>query len=196
MVVMIATLNGVVAEKLAEIVVLDVGGVGYGLFVAREDYGKMQIGDQAKIYTYEHIRENQHDLYGFTTIDTKQLFEQLLGVNGVGPKMALSILSIGTANDVRGAIAEGNVKFLQSAAGVGRRVAERLVVDLKDKVGQPASQSGIDALLTNSAGQHDEAVQALVALGYTIQDAVKSLSGIAADLAVEERVKQALRGPA
>src|ERR1051326_8043275 len=98
---MIATLTGMVAEKLGDVVVLDVHGVGYGLLVTNEDFGRLAIGQTAKVYIHEHIREQSHDLFGFCTLDTKQLFELLLGVNGVGPKMALSVLSVGRSNDVR-----------------------------------------------------------------------------------------------
>jgi len=92
----ITTLTGKVAEKISEVVVLDIGGVGYGVYMTAEDYGHIKIGDDVKVYVYEHIRENSHDLFGFISQDTKALFEQLLGVNGVGPKMALNMLSIGT----------------------------------------------------------------------------------------------------
>src|SRR6266567_1336311 len=107
---MIATLSGLVAEKMFDVVVLDVHGVGYGLLVASEDYGALVPGQTAKVYVYEHIRETSHDLFGFLSLDTKKLFEQLLGVNGIGPKMALSVLSIANARQVRGAIATGDVK--------------------------------------------------------------------------------------
>ncbi len=132
---MIATLTGTVAEKLSELVIIDVKGVGYGVLVPAEDYGHLANGDKVKLHIYEHIRENAHELYGFSKLETKQLFEQLLNVNGVGPKMALNILSIGSVSQLLGAIAGGDVKFLESAQGVGKRVAERVVVELKDKVG-------------------------------------------------------------
>src|SRR5215471_8838869 len=102
---MIATLSGVVAEKLPDIVVLDVSGVGYGLYVTNEDYGRLPTGQEAKLYLYEHIREQAYDLFGFVSLDTKQLFEQLLNVKNVGPKVAMAVLDIGTAPAVRGAIA-------------------------------------------------------------------------------------------
>jgi holliday junction DNA helicase RuvA len=188
----IATLSGVVAEKLAEVVVLDVQGVGYGLLVPVEDYGKLTTGDKAKFYVYEHIRENAHDLYGFTQIDTKRLFEQLLDVNGVGPKMALSILGVGSVEDVRRAIASGDTKFIQGAAGVGKRVAERVVVDLKDKVGL-ASTADSSGIFVGTANQ-DEATQALVSLGYSPQDAASALAKVDMGLSTEDRVKQALKG--
>lgn len=194
---MIATLTGVVAEKLLDIVVLDVQGVGYGLNVASEDYGQLNQGQKAKVYIYEHIREVAHDLYGFIKLDTKKLFEQLLGVNGVGPKMALSILSIGSSDQVRQAIAGGDVKFIQRASGVGKRVAERVVVELKDKVGLEGVELGAAGLLTSETALfQDEAVEALVALGYTPQDAGNALKRIDKTLPVEERIKLVLKGNA
>lgn len=192
---MIATLTGLVHEKMADIVVLDVQGIGYGVYVTAEDYGRLEGGEEARLYIYEHIREQSHDLFGFQSRDTKSLFEQLLGVNGVGPKMALNMLSIGSPTDVRQSIASGDVKFIQQAPGVGKRVAERVVVDLKDKVGL----AGVDLettgmLQSDEKLMKDEAVEALVALGYTSADAAVALQKIDADLPTEDRIKQALKG--
>ena len=189
---MIATLTGKVAEKLAELVVIDVAGVGYGIFVTAEDHGKLKTGEQTKVYIYEHIRENSHELFGFTGQDTKNLFEQLLAVNGVGPKMALNMLSIGTTIEVRTAIAGGNVKFIQAANGVGRKVAERVVVELKDKVGLVPSSTD-NLFVGNSTAQKDEAIQALVALGYSTSDALNALNDVDISLPTEQRIKQALK---
>lgn len=192
---MIATLTGTVAEKLSELVVIDVRGVGYGILLPQEDFSKHMTGDTVKVYIYEHIRENTHDLYGFTRIDTKNLFEQLLDVTGVGPKMALNILGVGSAEDVRKAIAAGDTKFIQTASGVGKRVAERVVVELKDKVGLVATAS--DSLfVASSQAEKDEAVQALMALGYSVSDAASALALVDSKLSTEERVKQALKGSA
>lgn len=192
---MIATLSGIVSEKLADIVVIDCAGVGYGIFVSNEDYGRLTKGQSAKVYVYEHIREQQHDLFGFVTIDTKQLFETLLSVNGVGPKMALNVLSIGTADAVRTAIATGDVKFIQQANGVGKRVAERIVVELKDNVGLEGVDLASTGLLRGDALLlRDEAVEALVTLGFTAQDATQALQGVSTELSTEERIKIALRG--
>ena len=189
---MIATLTGKVAEKLAELVVIDVAGVGYGIFVTTEDHGKLKTGEPAKVYIYEHIRENSHELFGFTGQDTKNLFEQLLAVNGVGPKMALNMLSIGTTSEVRAAIAGGDVKFIQVANGVGKKVAERVVVELKDKVGLVSSSTD-NLFIGSSSAQSDEAVQALVALGYSTPDALSALKDVDASLPTEQRIKQALK---
>lgn len=192
---MIATLQGIVSEKLADIVVLDVRGVGYGLLVPAEDFGRLQAGESAKLYIYEHIREQAHDLFGFTTRDTKALFEQLLDVSGIGPKMALNMLSIGTASEVRVAIAGGDVKFIQRANGVGKKVAERVVVELKDKVGLAGVDLATTGLLQSETSiLQDEAAEALVALGYSPQDAAKALEGVDMSLSVEARIKQALGG--
>ncbi|HEY5667955.1 MAG TPA: Holliday junction branch migration protein RuvA [Candidatus Saccharimonadales bacterium] len=191
---MIATLTGTIAEKINDIVVLDVQGVGYGVLVATEDYAQLLSGDRAKLYIYEHIRENTHDLYGFTKLDTKQLFEQLLDVNGVGPKMALSVLSIGSAQEVRQAIAAGDTKAIQKANGVGKRVAERIVVDLKDKVGLVGVDLAATGMLQSSKVIiKDEAAEGLVSLGYSPQDAAAALADVPVDLPTEERIKRALR---
>ncbi len=191
---MIATLTGKIAEKIAGVVVIDVQGVGYGILVAAEDYGSLSTGNTAKVYVYEHIRENSHDLFGFIRLDTKQLFEQLLDVNGVGPKMALNVLSIGSADQVRIAIAGGDITFIQQATGVGKRVAERIVVELKDKVGLEGVDLATTGLLqSDTMLNRDEAVEALVALGYSPQDAAAALARIPSDLSTEERLKQALK---
>ena len=191
---MIATLTGVISEKLGDTLVLDVGGVGYGLLMTTEDFGGLPTGERVKVYVHEHIREQAHDLFGFATLDTKQLFELLLGVNGVGPKMALSVLSVGRSNDVRTAIAAGDVKYIQQATGVGKRVAERIVVDLKDKVGLEGVDLADTGLLQGEALLlKDEAVEALVSLGYTAQDAAAALHHVDPALPTEDRIKQALK---
>jgi Holliday junction DNA helicase RuvA len=191
---MIATLSGVISEKSLDQVVLDVHGVGYGLYVTAEDNGRLVSDKPAKLYVYEHIREQSHDLFGFVTLDTRSLFEQLLSVNGVGPKMALNVLSVGAANDVRVAIAGGDTKFIQQASGVGKRVAERVVVELKDKVGLAGVDLASTGLLQGEGMlMGDEAVQALVSLGYTAQDAARALDKVDPALPTEERIKLALK---
>jgi Holliday junction DNA helicase RuvA len=191
---MIATISGVVSEKLTDQVVIDVQGVGYGLFVTAEDFGRLVEGEQAKVYVYEHIREQAHDLFGFLSKETKALFEQLLDVNGVGPKMTLNVLSIGSIGEVRQGIASGDVKFIQRANGVGKRVAERIIVDLKDKVGLVGVDLESTGLLQGEANlMKDEAVEALVALGYSAADAATALAKVDESLPTQERVTQALK---
>lgn len=191
---MIATLKGKISEKSSDTVIIDVNGVGYGLLVSAEDHGKLSIENEYKLYIYEHIREQSYDLFGFLSLDTKRFFEQLLSVNGVGPKMALNILSIGSPNAVRVAIATGDAKYITVANGVGKRVAERVIIELKNKVGLDSvdlEDTGI--LQGDMALMQDEAAQALVALGYEPADAAKALKGVDATLSTEKRIKAALK---
>lgn len=189
---MIATLKGVISEKLNDFIVLDVQGVGYGLLTPAEDFSKLANGESAKFYVYEHIREDTHDLYGFTGLEAKRLFEQLLSVKNVGPKVALAVLGIGSDTIVRSAIASGDIKLLQSAKGVGKRAAEQIVVELRDKVGLAASDTAENLVSRGGINPADEALQALVALGYSEADAQTALQPIDAKLPTEVRVKKAL----
>ncbi len=191
---MISNLNGTIEDMLSDQVIIDVNGVGYGVYVANEDYGALKKGDQKKLYIYEQIREQSYDLYGFLNPKTRQFFELLLSVNGVGPKMALNVLSIANTEAVRSAIASGDVSFIQQANGVGKRVAERVVVELKDKVGLSSTDLSATGILT-AANSADEATQALIALGYSPADATRALSNVATDLPIDEKVKQALKQP-
>lgn len=191
---MISTLTGRVSEKLEELVVIDVAGVGYGLLVCAEDFGKLTSDSEVKLYVYEHIREQSYDLFGFTNLATKKLFEQLLSVKNVGPKVALAVLDIGSGDTVRAAIAGGDVKRLQSAKGVGKRAAEQIVVELRDKVGVVVGGDAENIVGRSGIDQNDEAAQALVALGYSEADAQAALAKIDKDLPLEARVKEALKG--
>ena len=191
---MIATLSGVVAEHIGGEVVLDVHGVGYGVVVTQSEASTLRNGEPAKLYIYEHIKEDAHTLYGFSSLDTKGLFEQLLSVKNVGPKVAMSVLDIGAANDVRLAIANGDVKRLQSAKGVGKRAAEQMVVELRDKVGAPVGSGAEDIVGRAGVDIADEAVMALVSLGYTEADAMLALQHVDKSLTTEERIRKALSG--
>jgi len=190
---MIATLTGKVSEQINETIVLNVHGVGYGLLVSADDWGKLSVGTEVTVYIYEHIREQSHDLFGFISRNTKELFEKLLSVNGVGPKMALAILSVGSMQDVQQAISSGDVKLLQSAPGVGKKVAERVVVDLKDKVGLISSTSATAFLNQPSYTKLDDAHEALLALGYSLQDAAQALESVDSSLPLDEKIRQALK---
>lgn len=190
---MIATLTGKIQDKQIESIILDVNGIGYGIFVPLETYNNVAKDDEAKLYIYEHIRENSYDLYGFSDVLARELFIKLINVNGVGPKVALNILSVGSLNDVRQAIASGNLKLIQTAPGVGKRVAERVLIELKDKVGLLSSVDEASLLVGDEASLQDEAVQALVALGYSTADAVVALKPIDSKLSTKERVTQALK---
>jgi len=190
---MIATLNGKITDKLIDSIIIDVGGVGYGLLVPQETCNKLVVGEVSKLFVYEHIRESSYDLYGFSDLETKELFLKLINVNGVGPKVGLNILSIGSVSGVRHAIASGDIKLIQTAPGVGKRVAERVLIELKDKVGLLSSLDETTLLIGEEAAQQDEAVQALVALGFSVADAISSLKNVDVDLPTSDRVKLALK---
>ena len=189
---MISRLRGEVIEHDGSRVIIDCHGVGYGVEVAIDEQSKLPVGSRADIYIAENVKEDAHDLYGFADKSRKLLFGMLTSVNGVGPKSDMAIMNIGSEGQVRSAIASGDTKFITAAKGVGKRVAERVVVDLKNKVGLSASEDSTDFL--SEATTSDEAVQALVALGYTSQDAVERLRGIDNNLPVNDRIKQALKG--
>jgi Holliday junction DNA helicase RuvA len=191
---MIAHVSGIVAEKFNSSIIVDVHGVGYEVAVALGDYEHALLNEPIKFYTHHHIREQSQELFGFTSLAAKKLFEMLITVQGVGPKAALSILSLGESEVVRNAIANGDSAFITKASGVGKRIAERVVVDLTDKVGlairTDVSATGVSQTIAHT----DEALEALMALGYNLNDATRALEGVPMDLSTADRVTQALRG--
>lgn len=189
---MIARLRGEVIEHDGSQVVVDSGGIGFGVEVAFDEQSKLPVGARADLFIAENIKEDSHDLFGFAKKTRKLLFSLLTSVNGVGPRAAMAIMNIGSEAQVRTAIASGDTKFIIAAKGVGKKVAERVVVDLKNKVGLEASDDATDFL--GSAGATDDAVQALVALGYSSEDAIERLRGVDGKLSVNDRIKQALKG--
>lgn len=191
---MIAHVSGIVAEKFNSSIIVDVHGVGYEVAVALGDYEHALLNEPIKFYTHHHIREQSQELFGFTSLAAKKLFEMLITVQGVGPKAALAILSLGESEVVRNAIANGDSAFITKASGVGKRIAERVVVDLTDKVGL-AIRTDVNAVgLSQEVSHADEALEALMALGYNLNDATRALEGIPMDLSTADRVTQALRG--
>lgn len=188
---MIAHVSGIVAEKFGNSVIVDVHDIGYEVQVALGDFEHALMGEPVKFYTYHHIREQSQDLYGFSSLTAKKLFELLITVQGVGPKAALSILSLSDSEQVRNAIANGDSGFVAKASGVGKKIAERVVVDLSDKVGLAVTIAQASGIVATPAG--DEALEALMALGYTLNDAMTALETIPKNLSTADRVTQALR---
>lgn len=192
---MIAHVSGIVAEKFGSSIIVDVNGVGYEVVVALGDYEHALLNEPVKFYTHHHIREQSQELFGFTSLAAKKLFELLITVQGVGPKAGLSILSLGDSEVVRNAIANADSVFITKASGVGKRIAERVVVDLADKVGLALRHDNSTVTgLSETLGHSDEALEALMALGYSLNDATRALEGISTDLSTADRVTQALRG--
>jgi len=190
---MIAHVFGKVAEKFNGSLVIDVHGVGYEVSVATNDFDAVILDQEVKLYTYHHVREQSEELFGFSSLAAKKLFEMLITVQGVGPKAALSILSLGDAEQVRNAIANADSGFVQKATGVGKKTAERVVVDLSDKVGLPTHYGRAETPLQTELNTSDEALEALMALGYTLADATKALENVDANLPTAQRVTEALK---
>jgi Holliday junction DNA helicase RuvA len=188
---MIAQLRGKVIDREDSQVVIDCNGVGYGVNVCVDELSVVTLGSDCTLYIAEQIKEDAHELYGFSKKSRKDLFKLLISVNGVGPKAGMAIMNTGSEAQVRSAIANGDIKFISTAKGVGKKVAERAVVDLKNKVGLAASESATDFL--SDANITDEAVEALVALGHTPQDAAELLRGIDTKLSTGQRVSMALK---
>lgn len=191
---MIAHVQGTVAEKFNSSIIVDVHGVGYEISVAAGDYDRTLLNEQVKFYTHHHIREQSQELFGFSSLAAKKLFELLITVQGVGPKAALAILSLGDAEVVRNSIANADSVFVAKASGVGKKTAERVVVDLSDKVGLAIRTNVSELGLSQQIAHSDEALEALMALGYNLADASKALEGISMELSTAERVTQALKG--
>ncbi len=189
---MIAHVSGVVVEKFGSSVIVDVNGVGYEVNVASGDFDATLLDSKIKFYTYHHIREQSQELFGFSSLIAKKLFELLITVQGIGPKAALAILSLGDSETVRNAIAIGDAIFIAKASGVGKKTAERVVVDLSDKVGQATRIN--NSVVQSAILSNDEALEALMTLGYNINDATKALEGISIELPIAQRVTMALKG--
>ncbi len=182
---MIATLRGTVTEKLGASLIVECGGVGYELLVTVDDWGGTPAGAEVKFYVHEQIREDAHNLYGFSTLETRQLFAELLNVNGVGPKVALAILSAAGESRLRQAIASGDAALLKGVSGVGPKTAQRVVLELRGKIEEGAGLAPVS----------DSTYQALVGLGFTPAQATEAVGKLPSDVTDEsERIKLALKG--
>ena len=198
---MYAYLNGKVAEKGQNSLVVDVNGVGYLLSVSMNTLQETPpIGESMKVYTYFSVREDAMELFGFASMEEKNMFVRLLAVSGVGPKVALSILGSMPLRDLTLAIVTGDVTSLSRAPGVGKKTAQRIALELKDKVEQsdldyaPASGAAFTPVQEDAA---QEALAALQALGYTAAEAAKAISQVRGQSdSANELVRLALRNMA
>ncbi len=186
---MIARLRGVVIEKNTDAVIIEAGGVGYEVMVPTADYGGLKMGEESSLYIHEHIREDAHNLYGFADLPSRRFFEQLISISGIGPKVAMNILSAAALPQLQSAIAGGDPDILRGVAGVGKKTAERIVVELKTKMEAIGLSAGGSPVNSN-----DAAYQALVGLGYSAVQASEALRAVPADIKGEQaRVKAALK---
>lgn len=190
---MIAHLRGKITEKFGNSLIVDVDGVGYEVTVPTPVFEAVLLNEERKFFTYHQVRENAEELYGFLSLTAKKIFELLISVQGVGPKAAIAILSLAEAEEVRNAIANADTAFISKASGVGKKSAERVIVDLRDKVGIPSHYGATEAKFATVKQADDEALDALIALGFPLKEASAALEKVAKNLPVEERVRLALK---
>ena len=164
---MITFLDGIIDEKEPTHVVLNVGGVGYEVVISLNSYDRLPApGERVRLLTHDHIREDEHRLFGFMTADERRVFTLLLGVSGIGPKIALSALSGMTVREIKVAIKDGDVKRLSSISGIGKKTAERMIIELRDKFGAGEILAASTAGNPESDVKLRDAILALISLGY------------------------------
>lgn len=201
---MIAFVNGKLDMVFEDRAVIDVNGIGYNVFISQATASTLpSVGEEVKLYTYTSVREDAIWLYGFLTNDELMLFKKLISVNGVGPKAGLSLLSFLTADNLRFAILSGDISLISKAQGIGKKTAERIVLDLKDKLNWNTDYISKEIKVNSSKVDDNEidssikkeAVGALCALGYSSSDAHKAVNSVDIDdnSTVEDVLKNALK---
>ena len=198
---MISYIRGELAAVEEEKVIVDVNGVGYGIYMPEQSMNILpQIGEEVKLHTYMNVREDAMQLFGFLTRDDLKVFKLVIGVSGIGPKGGLSILSHLSPDDLRCAVMSHDVKAISGAPGIGKKTAEKLIIELKDKLSieevlERQTEVNSTMVSTGTNQTQAEAVQALVALGYGNTESMKAVKKveITEDTTVEEILKQALK---
>ena len=189
--------EGQLAHVEPYLAVVDCGGVGYACKTTNTTLSKLKMGEKCRLYTYLNVGEDVFDLYGFATQNELASFRQLLGVSGVGPKAALAILSVGTPEALAMAIITGDEKMLTAAPGIGKKIAQRIILELKDKIAKEQRELSFADVGTAGAAagsKATEAAAALAVLGYTQADISAALKGLDVDaLPLEEIVRQGLK---
>ena len=200
---MISYIRGELATQYEDKVIVDVGGVGYGIYMSAQSMSKLPpVGSEVKIHTYLNVKEDSMQLFGFLSEDDLEMYQLLLNVNGIGPKAALGVLSVLTPDDLRFAVLADDAKAIAKAPGIGKKTAQKLIVELKDKLSiedaleHAITEDGaLKAQMSTGGEIQSEAVQALVALGYGNTEALKAVKQveITPDMQVEELLKRALK---
>lgn len=191
--------EGTVAELQPYLAVIDCSGVGYACMTTNNTLSALKKGQKARLYTYLHVAENAFGLYGFKTQSELSSFRMLIGVSGVGPKAALAILSVGTPETLAMAIVTGDEKALTVAPGIGKKIAQRIILELKDKIAKEQAASGLP--MSGSTGgqvsfssKATEAAAALAVLGYSSQEVATAMKGVDVEaLPLEEIIRQSLK---
>jgi holliday junction DNA helicase RuvA len=188
---MIASLHGQIKAVRSDSIIVDIGGVGYQVHVPGPLLSELaHVGQTVDLYTHTHVRENELALYGFRSLEELDLFTLLIGVSGIGPRTGLAILSTFAPETLRDAIARGDALALTRIPGIGRKTAQRLVLDLKDKIGAPSDLAVVTSLNAADA----DVINALTALGYSVAEAQSALATIPQDVQeLDERILATLR---
>lgn len=184
---MIASLAGTLVRKDPSDILVETSGVGYQIYIPVSTLTVLpEVGEDVRLHTFQYVREDTLALYGFATQAERRLFSELLGVSGIGPKVALAILSVASPNDIRAAISAGDTEFITSVPGIGKKTAERVVVDLRDKMDMLTE--------TGESRGNDEVAEALVGLGYSRSEARRAVQQVASDATeTDEMLKEALK---
>lgn len=187
---MIAHIEGKVIHKTDKFVIVDVNGVGYKISITLDTMSTLSQGSVVSFWIYTAVRENSIDLYGFGTIEEMSFFELLLDVSGIGPRSALSILAVASVDTLKKAIATGDTSYLNKVSGIGRKTAEKIVIELRDKL---QAHKGEDSLSNTLRGESD-IVEALKSLGYSQNEARDALKKIPNEIeGTNARIKEALK---
>jgi len=188
---MISYLRGTIISKSINYFIIDVHDIGYSVFAGENFLNEIKTGEVIEVFTHHHVREEASDLYGFKNVEELGLFDLLIGVSGVGPKSALGVLAMASADDIKESIIRGDAELLTKVSGIGRKTAERLVLELKTKILKIAPSSKL-----NSGGSliSSDELDALMSLGYSLSEARAALGSVDSGLKdTGERVKQALK---
>ena len=199
---MYSYIKGILRDMDEESIVVETGGIGYHIYTTGQTFRYLpSVGEEVKVYTYLHVREDAMLLFGFLTKDELKIYKLLLGVSGIGPKAGLNILSCLSPDELRFAVLAGDVKTISSAPGIGKKTAEKLILELKDKMSiedvlEQAAHGGEQSkeIEATDTGMQAEAVQALTALGYGSAESLRAVKKVSVDCAsVEDLLREALK---
>lgn len=180
---MIGSLRGRIIEKSIAWVLLEVQGIGYKITVTPTVLANLRGEGETFMYIHDHIREDIHDLFGFLAMNELELFQKLLTISGVGPKSAMTLMSVGTADEIRSAIMKGDLDMLTSVPGVGKKTAQKIVLELKGQLVEPEE----------ATTSHKEVIEALISLGYASQQAKEAVKELSSDLNHGDMIREALK---
>ena len=187
---MISFLKGRVAHKMKTSIIIEVNNIGYGVFLGESFLNEIKLNEEITIFTHQYVREDSLDLYGFKSLEELEFFELLISISGIGPKSAVSVLSMAKLFDIKESIVRGDSHLLTKVSGIGKKTAERVVLELKDKL----FKMGGDYDLSSTGGFSADEIDALLSLGYSVSEAREALNKVDKGIIDSgERVKEALK---